>query len=290
MKQKDLNSPSNWNRGDILAFVHIEKAAGTTFIHILRHNFLMKYLDARPFSTKSEGLFQAHDYQIARRLLPGLRCMGGHAVKPFADLHDEDQRIKYITIFRDPCKRYVSQYQYWVERMGKTLSFEEFMAMDANRNFQTKKIAGSEDFDKAVAILENQMLLIGFVERYDEFLVLLKNKLVGEKFDPRYKRLNEARRSVSADDLLSKHRAQIEEINLIDLKLYQYALDNIYTNQVNDFNGDFGKTLHEFQEWNMKTGPVMWPRYTDYIFRKGYLEPITGMLRLKNGMPYKGSY
>ncbi len=290
MKQKIINKPAIWNRGDILAFVHLEKAAGTTFIHILRHNFLMQYLDVRPFSPKSQGQFLNKDYQIARRILPGLRCLGGHSVKPYLDLHLNDERIKYITIFRDPAKRYVSQYEYWTDRLGKKLSFEEFLQLDETRNFQTRKIAGSEDFDKAINILEKQMLLIGFVEKYDEFLVLLKNKLAPESFDPRYKRLNEGRKSVSAENLLKKHKNQIEEINNLDMKLYQYVMENIYPHQIESFPGDIEKALREFQEWNIRTGPIMWPRYTDFVFRKVYLEPVTGGLRILNRLPYKGSY
>lgn len=274
----------------MLAFVHIEKAAGTTFIHILRHNFLLKYLDARPFSWKSQGLFLARDLQIARRIVPGLCCIAGHAVKPYSDLRSHDRRIKYITIFRDPCKRYVSQYQYWVDRMGKKLSFEEFLELDETRNFQVRKIAGSEDLNKAVSILENEMLLVGFVERYDEFLVLLQDKLEGESFDPRYRRLNEGRGSVSAEEILNKYRNQIENVNGMDLELYNFALKNIYPRQVDEFHDDLQRRLQEFQEYNAKTGPVMWPRYTDFVFRKGYLEPVTGGLRLMNGLPYRGSY
>lgn len=284
------NNATSWNVGDMLAFVHIEKAAGTTFIHILRHNFLLKYLDARPFSWKSQGLFLARDLQIARRIVPGLCCIAGHAVKPYSDLRSHDRRIKYITIFRDPCKRYVSQYQYWVDRMGKKLSFEEFLELDETRNFQVRKIAGSEDLDKAVSILENEMLLSGFVERYDEFLVLLQAKLGEKAFDPRYRRLNEGRSSVSAEDILNKYRGRIEEVNGMDLQLYQFALENIYPRQVDEFQGDLQRRLQKFQEWNARTGPVMWPRYTDFVFRKGYLEPVTGGLRLMNGLPYRGSY
>lgn len=290
MKQNNINDPLNWNEGDVLAFVHIEKAAGTTFIHILRHNFLMRYIDVRPFSNKSSGIFNDTDYGIALRILPGLRCIGGHSVKPFANLHLNDHRIKYISIFRDPCKRYVSQYQYWVERLGRKLSFEEFLRLHETHNVQTKKIAGSEDFEKAANILRTQMLLVGFVEKYNEFLVLLRQKLAAESFDPRYKRLNEGRKSISTDELLHKYKPQIEESNSIDLELYDYVTNNIYPVQIQDFAGDFDHALHEFQRNNSACGPMMWPRYTDYSFRKLYLEPVTGTIRLINGLPYKGSY
>lgn len=284
------NNATNWTVGDILAFVHIEKAAGTTFIHILRHNFLLKYLDARPFSRKSQGLFLGRDLRIARRIVPSLHCIAGHAVKPYSDLRSYDRRIKYITIFRDPCKRYVSQYQYWIDRMGKKFSFEEFLELDETRNYQTRKIAGAEELNRAIDILESEMLLTGFVDRYDEFLVMLQAKLGGQSFDPRYRRLNEGRGSVSSEDILNKYRDRIEEVNKIDLELYHYVLKNIYPRQVDEFHGDLQRRLREFQEWNARTGPIMWPRYTDFVFRKAYLEPVTGALRLMNGMPYKGSY
>ena len=35
-------------KNKILGFVHIEKTAGTSLIHILRHNFFMRYMDKEP--------------------------------------------------------------------------------------------------------------------------------------------------------------------------------------------------------------------------------------------------
>ncbi|HMU91316.1 MAG TPA: hypothetical protein PKC33_11515, partial [Pseudomonadales bacterium] len=77
---------NEFNADDLLAFVHIEKAAGTTFIHILRRNFFLRYLDVRPYGIESGGLFLSGDLRISTRILPGLKCFSGHAVTPYSDL------------------------------------------------------------------------------------------------------------------------------------------------------------------------------------------------------------
>jgi hypothetical protein len=74
-------------KNKITAFVHIEKAAGTTLNHILRHNFFLRYIDVRPFFKESKGLFLSKDLEVARRVLPGLSCISGHSPRSNKAIH-----------------------------------------------------------------------------------------------------------------------------------------------------------------------------------------------------------
>ncbi|MCK5662032.1 MAG: sulfotransferase family 2 domain-containing protein [Thiotrichaceae bacterium] len=276
--------------GQLLAFIHVEKAAGTSFIHILRHNYFMKYIDARPYHRESRGLFSASDLSVARKVVPGLSCIAGHSIKPFSDIGAVVPDIQYITILRDPVKRYVSQYQYWVERMDKKLSFEEFLDTEEVRNFQTKKFDASGDIEKAKKVLQKKIMLVGFVDEFDEFLVLLRDKLRPLVFDPQYKQQNLAKNKVKISGLFEKYKDKIKENNALDIELYNYARDVIYPESIKNYAGNFYEDVEQFKALNAVANIPMYKRYIDYIMRKTYIEPVTNLIRLSHGIEAKGSY
>jgi len=279
------------DKEELLAFVHVEKAAGTTFIHILRRNYLFKYIDARPYYPESRGLFAIRDLLLARKIVPGLSCIAGHSVKPYSNLDQSLVDVKYITILRDPVKRYVSQYQYWLERMGKKLTFEEFLDTEEVRNFQTKKFDRNGDIENAKNVLKDKIMLVGLVEQFDEFLILLKNKLSSSlDFDPHYKQQNLARNKVKTSDIFESYRDRIEENNLLDIQLYNYAKDTLFPEYIREYGAAYLKDVELFKSENSNLGISMYKRYVDYGLRKIYIEPITSLIRLGHGMEAKGSY
>ncbi|HXV59090.1 MAG TPA: hypothetical protein VEK15_00240 [Vicinamibacteria bacterium] len=274
----------------LLAFVHVEKAAGTSFIHILRHNFFMRYLDVRPFDKGSRRVFRPSDLRVSLRVLPGLSCIAGHSVKPFAGLEDVVPGIRYITILRNPAKRYVSQYQQWVERLGKKLTFEEFLSTPTVENFQTKKFSETGDIDEALEVLSERLFLVGVVEQFDRFLVLLQKKLRPMDFDPRYRRKNLSGNKVTTGHLLERFKDDIEEKNVLDRRLYDFALRELFPRYVEEYGDRFELDVSEFRRTNSLAPPPMSKRYADYAFRKLYLQPVTGVIRRSHGMPARGSY
>jgi len=274
----------------VVAFVHIGKAAGTTFIHILRDNYFLRYLDVRPFWDESERLFGARDFVVSRRVLPGLSCIAGHSVKPYSDLENVVSNVRYITILRDPVKRYVSQYQYWVERMDKRLSFEEFLAIEGVVDFQTKKFSREGDLDEAKDVLSGKMFLVGLVEEFDQFLVMLRGKLSPQKFNPYYLTKNLARNRVKTTDLFERYHDAIRENNKLDLELYRFVKEDLYARYVDGYGDSFNDDVAEFKSQNALMGKTRLSQYLDYALRKIYLQPVTGAIRMLHGMPAKGSY
>ena len=278
------------NQSRLLAFVHIEKAAGTTLIHILRHNFFLQYLDVRPYSKESHGIFTASDLNIARKMVPRLRCISGHAVKPFSDLESCGIDIKYITLMRKPVDRYISQFKYWTDKLGKKLTFEQFLAHEKSWNFQTKKISGSEDVELAKSILAERFLLVGTVERFEEFLFLLRKRLEPTPFDARHRRKNLSRRNAQSGEFYQKYAVEIEARNTLDQALYDFAEATLFPRYVAEYGNNFQRDFDQFESSLELSDEPMLRRRIDYIFRKLYVEPVGGVVRIIHGLPAVGSY
>jgi len=281
-------SPTHTNK--LLAFVHIEKAAGTTFIHILRHNFFLQYMDVRPFFKNSKGLFTHRDFNIAKKMIPSLRCISGHAVTPFSGLEKSCTEIEYITIMRDPVKRYLSQYQHWVEKKKLDYDFEDFLELEDLKNFQTKKYVGTDNLEEAKQLLSKQFKLVGYVEAFDQFLVLLSNYFSDINFDASYRRQNPAHNKISVKALEEKYRERIEENNKVDIALYEFVKNELFPSYIENYGSSFDADVTQFISNNKAFEPPKLKRWIDYLLRKSFITPASGLIRLLNGKPFMGSY
>ena len=273
----------------ILAFVHIEKAAGTTIIHLMRHNFFLRYVDVRPLSGEFEQIFTSKDMQMTMMVNPFLVCVGGHSVKPYSDIKERWPQVRYITLLRNPIRRYISQYVYWRDKRLKNIEFDEFLTIDWVSNLQVKKLAGSENFKLALKNLE-QFFLVGCVEQFDEFLVLLRKKLKPQDFYPYYRAHNVSNLKKIREENFSKYYEKIAEKNRLDIELYDHVKSKIMPEQIWSYGSGFAHDVSEFKRQNAGRRPLLAKRRIDYLYRKLYLEPVTGLIRLMNGFPFKGSY
>lgn len=263
-----------------IAFVHIEKAAGTTFIHILRRNFFLRYLDVRPYSPASNAIFTARDLQLSLRLNPWLRAFGGHAVRPFGDLAETYPNIRFVTILRDPARRYISQYLYGNAVLNLKLTFDEFLADPRTHDFQTRKIAGEADVARAIQILNQRFLAVGLVERLDQFLMTLTARLQPGKFRGAYEARNVGSYPNEEIELFNAHVDAINEVNQADVVLYRHVQKML------DETDPIGpRQTAEALSWRDRA-----KYFVDGAMRKAYYEPVTGLIRIRNGLTMKGSY
>jgi hypothetical protein len=239
----------------------------------------------------SEKLFTQRDMQITRRINPFVACIGGHSVKPYIDFGGAELDVAYITLLRDPVQRYLSQYNYWVKKLGKEISFSEYLELPWPQNFQTKKIAGKEDVDLAKEYLADRFFLVGLVERFDEFLLALQRKLRPHAFDPRYETKNvlssSTRPPVVLDDRV---RDAVVARNRLDIELYDFAKNELVPKYAHEAAGyDHADSESPPLTDGLPAKAKMYS-YLDAGFRKIYLEPVTGLIRRYNGKPMKGSY
>ena len=144
---------------DFIINIHIEKAAGTSFHHSLRQNIpFYLTLNNHLFWAKHNGQFSSDMFKKLMKRLPFINSLGGHTLRSYFNYENyvEDKNIKYITFLRDPIYRYVSQYNYGRIKMNAKYNLETFLEMENYKNFQTKKIAGTDNIELAKDILDTK--------------------------------------------------------------------------------------------------------------------------------------
>lgn len=274
---------------DLLAYCHIEKAAGTSIIHILRRLFPLSYVDARPLARGAENFIGARDIELLTRCNPAVACVGGHSVVPYTDIVEAHRQCRFITLLREPVARTVSHYRFWVQRMGRDHTPEEFLRHHVSRNFQVRKLAGKEDLDAAKRTIEKNFLLIGTTEEFDKFLVLLARLL-----DIPWSRLVYAKKNIADHKkelaLPANFREQVAAQNELDSELYRWVRTELGSAYEAQYGDRFENDLEEFSSLNRSADISRSRHFLNAIYRTFYLTPVTGIVRKVNGLPYRGVY
>lgn len=237
----------------MLAFVHIEKCAGQTVHWILRSSYGIHHCDVLPWQGYNamaplDG-FTATDLQRLRHVYPRLKSIAGHKVRTYTDLHRAQPDVRYFALIREPLRRQASHFQFLKERRQLTISFEEWVQTnDWGANWQTRMLTGTDDVNEAVRILEKKQVLVGLVEHFDEWLLLVKG-LQAPDLNIAYERKNVASDKTLANQLLTdKHsRAILEEQNQADLALYHYVKNELYPAWQQAYGPRLAEDLRQFQ-------------------------------------------
>ena len=142
-------------RHPLVIFAHIEKTGGTTLNGILRAYHGVYYSHVRALTEPGPPARRAvtmRDLSLYRRLVPWLRCVSGHAVRPWVLLEEGVQDAVFLTVIREPVSRYVSYYTYGggSPRRPWPYSFEEYLDREEFHNYQTKRLAGCADANRAL--------------------------------------------------------------------------------------------------------------------------------------------
>ena len=277
------------SKRQVLAFCHIEKAAGTSLIHVLRQLFGTRYIDARPISRGQHSFFNRADFELFDSLVPGIGCIGGHSVVPHSNLLDTDADFRFLTLLREPKSRVLSHYRFWVQRMGSKFSPEEFLQHPVANNFQVRKIAGSNDLEKAMQIIRDQFLIVGTIEEFDEFLVLLNGLLNSHVNKILYRSRNMASDNQGVQ-LPQDFHERVDELNALDRELYAWVKNELTPDYIEQYGAGFSEDLEAFKR--LLNDPDTQPEKAipSLIMRRAYVRPVTGLIRRWNGMPYSGSY
>jgi hypothetical protein len=249
--------------------------AGTTLNAILRRSFGARHCDIRlPLvkRRKQRAFVEAADLRRVRRLYRNLRGIAGHNVKPYAELKSVCPDIQFFTFLRDPSSRFRSHFLNWAPDHSQE-AFDRWTAAEWVRNWQTKMIAGEPNSQKAIDLIGERFGFVGFTERFDESLLLMRDWMREPELQLQYPSLdciNEKRRSRDAVRRISDMsyldsdatRARIQEVNAEDQKVYDFVASKVYPRQVATFDGDISVELFELKVKN--------------LFASGIEEPFSG--------------
>jgi hypothetical protein len=245
----------------IIAFVHIQKTAGTSLKFVIRNSLGVRHSDVNPVDPR-EKTFRSGDLAFARSANPHLESISGHELcEPTRHL---DGEVAPYTMLREPIARMLSHFQHKVATGRHPNDFPRFLEDPENHNFQVRKIAGGEDLTKAIRLLEEAYFFVGLAERFDASLMVLQ-ALCPFALDTRYRQRNVAtdnrlRRRVEADPGLM---AAAETANRLDRQLWEYVDEALFPGLLAQSGADASRPVHAWPR-----GRPPWRYHTSRLYHR----------------------
>ena len=242
-----------------LFFIHVPKTGGTTFSSIIERLFAPE--DIYPIYVKSDNHNDWNDFVALSdvnkqkvKAFYGHVYYGQHVAIP--------QPVRYITIMRDPVERVISLYCHFLndeqnalhEEVKRT-DIQEFVGKNIDGqacNQQTMMLAGrrlplpangSELLEIAKKNVDENILVTGFTERFDETLVLTRRLL--DFPPPYYVKKNISNKKFRKKDFDQATIELIRECNSLDYELYDYAMKR-FDEKILEQGPNFKEELEDF--------------------------------------------
>jgi len=191
------------------------------------HKLLKGYLTPHPYYgpyiTKEAFDFLCKFYPVK------VNGLGGHRVDPRVDYFGNQFLFSMI---RDPLDRFISHYNWQVNIMNKERTIEEFLEVEYFLNFQTFRLTGYRDIERAREIIETRYDFIGLLEDFSYSMSILSEELLGSKDKLIYEHSNTSKykTALKKADLSQKTIAKIKECNQVDFEVYELVKEGFYKN------------------------------------------------------------
>jgi len=225
----------------ILVFAHMMKTAGTSLSKQLIAHFGAKMHIVPSGHKMGDDYYNESNLKADLSLFnQKLTIITGHRMRPYIDFgKDVEQRMIWFTFFREPKKRYVSHYLHdfkWTNHFStrrykhmKEKSIVEWEELENYSNYQTKFLAGEDNVDKAIEILETKFSWLGLKEEYETSMVSFKARfgLHDLYIDTRATNTNLANKDTKKE-IHEAYSEFITEMNQNDTRLYEYVKNEIW--------------------------------------------------------------
>lgn len=223
-----------------IVFLHIPKTGGSSFSSILQSFFPIEKrfhvhagatITARAYYEISANIFR----ELDQKIVDAVDLIHGHM--PFH--YDEKYAaFSYVTFFREPVKRVVSDYLFSKStphlplfHLLKDMSLKAYVSQNTDLhldNLQTRIISGRltgevdrSHADEALDRITRQFKIFGITESFDLSLVMLKEQLGWQRYPAYGSRKNQTKPvayNVTEQDLYA-----VRQFNEIDKALYENA-------------------------------------------------------------------
>ena len=216
-----------------LFFVHIEKAAGTSFHDLLREQYFPYHiLEPVRFDVNLNYTSKKVNPKVIRILNRwlGVKHFGGHCIDVNTAYSSIDDAVQVISLLREPLGRTLSHYFYQREVMGIDWTLDEFIGNDQFQNFMCRKICGEPSADKVIELLGLKQINIGAIEEMAQSLSSFRASSHNQWLslpDKMSKRNVRANRISKTEEVSSEMRDRIKSLNNEDFKLYEYVLAHV---------------------------------------------------------------
>ena len=275
-----------------LIFIHIMKAAGTSFNAVLEQQFKADKI----YSSYGVDLgeFERTFCQLTAEEQSNIELIRGHMIFGFHSFLP--RAATYITLVRNPIDRVVSHYNYIMRRpehphhaifKKEKLGLLEFAKstwdpIDTASNIQTRYIAGdllSDPLSSTLLVKAKENLVkyfpvIGIAERFDESILLMQ-RAFGWKYTRCFYPLLNMRRRNEVNGLDIKVKDAILEKNQLDVQLYELCLGR-FAQQVSAA-AITHENIARFARWNNVAAPLIrakikyiWPNSRQEKWNHGF--------------------
>lgn len=267
-------------------FLHIPKTGGTTLGFPLRHLYGVRR--SLQVSTPPEEYLR-----LSPSERQNIRLVKGH--HPFGLHEHAPVPCTYVTILREPIRRMASMHRMmkkeWPGYDVAEMSLAAFVQYDhpASRpNAQTVQVAGVSDeeaaahpeatLERAKAHIRDHFAVAGITERFDETLVMMKERLQWPRM-PYYVTSRVGKKKASSGSSPSQRESLSDDVrdliateNALDVDLYAFVRAR-FEEEVDEAGAEFQEAVRSFQETNQRIAPLLAPplnltRKVRHAFRK----------------------
>lgn len=274
-------------RREMVCFVHIEKAAGTTLHRVFQAND-PSYVVTTPFfwPAEPECVLTAAEVRAMFRLLPFCSGFGGHSTRSYLGYQRVLGRpVRYVTFLREPISRAIAHINHQRSRMGIEWKLDDFLRERRLRNLMTRKVCGHEDLDEAKRTLSEDFSLVGLTEKFDASLVIMKQLLGWQEMSLCYQEQNASKDPdyLTRGELsTSRARDLVAAANELDVALYDFAVRELWPRQIQRCAVDIDTEVARLRAGNSQFRFPRWKHYVARGYHWGVTRNIEAALRWRH--------